>query len=69
MAGEFQGWSIHHSPSLQLAQAGKQVFSIPKERNRVVVKACTLTPQEAVETCTTLLKWMKDNGMLVDTSK
>ena len=69
MPSEFQGWSIQHTPGLQLAQAGKQIFSIPKERDRVVVKACVLTPQEAVEACTNLLRWMKDNGMLVDTSK
>ncbi len=68
MAKQSQGWSIHYSPGLQFAPT-KHVFDIPKERDRVLVKECTLTPQEAVETCTTLLKWMKDNGMLVDTSK
>ena len=51
-----QGWQIIRCPRIQIAYPFQEVFLIPKERDRVIVKACELTPQQAATVCQTLLQ-------------
>ena len=58
MVKENQGWSIQHPHVVN------KVFEIPVTRDRVVVTACTLSPQKAYEVCFELCHHLRILGMV-----
>ena len=42
----------------------QEVFSIPKEKDRVLVREGVLTPQRAADVCQTLVNYLADCGLL-----
>ncbi len=57
-----QGWQIISFPPI--AQPPREIFVIPKERDRVIVKACELTPEQAAAACEALLRYLKKGLVL-----
>ncbi len=44
-------------------KAVHEVFNIPKEKDRVLVRKCELTPQKAADVCHLLVEHLVESGM------
>ena len=50
--------------SEETIESEQEVFNIPKEKDRVLVRKGVLTPQRAADVCQTLANYLADNGMV-----